>query len=240
MKKGLTLRGEIQRVQNIPQQYQKGWTEFYKLRFKLTPDVLIPRPETELLVDEVLKYVKSSLATRHSSTRNEKRETRILDVGTGSGCIAVSVAKNSQANVLAIDISEKALEIAKLNTKLNHVEKQIVFLQQDLLANIKTSPDIIVANLPYIPSGKLMFIDPMVKDFEPNIALDGGIDGYELYRRMFAQIIDQKIFPKLLICEIEETQGQLALDEAKKYFPKAFIELKKDLAGKDRILKITF
>lgn len=235
MKKGTTLRGEIQRIQNIPQQYQRGYCEFYKLRFKLTPDVLIPRPETELLVDEVIKLDPKT----------------VIDIGTGSGCIAISIAKNiPQAKVLAVDISEKALDVAKQNAKLHHVENQVVFLQNDLLTAFhpafhprggKLKPDVIVANLPYIPTAKLLHIvDPLVRDFEPREALDGGQDGFEVYRRLFSQIRDQQIYPKVMLCEIEETQKETALAEAKKYFPNASWEVKKDLAKKDRILIVTF
>ena len=246
MKKGATLRGEIQRIQNIPQQYQQGWTEFYKLRFKLTPDVLIPRPETELLVDEVLKFANSLLASRLSQNTNEQtsheKRITILEPGTGSGCISISIAKNlPEAFIVASDISQKALDIAIKNAELNHISRdKVVFLQKNLLEGFVNAPDVIVANLPYIPTAKLMLIDPLVKDFEPKLALDGGIDGFELYRKMFAQIRDQNIYPKYLICEIEETQAETALAEAKRYFPNTSIEIKKDLAKKDRILKIIF
>jgi release factor glutamine methyltransferase len=103
---------------SAPIQYQRGWTEFYKLKFKLTPDVLIPRPETELLVDEVLKLNPQT----------------VLDIGTGSGCIAISIAKNSpKVKIFAIDISPAALEVAKKNAKFHKVEKQIIFLENDLM-----------------------------------------------------------------------------------------------------------
>ncbi len=217
-----------------PIQYQKGWTEFYKLKFRLTTDVLIPRPETELMVEDAINFVKDN------STLDAQRYT-LADIGTGSGCIAISIAKNlPKAKVIAIDLSPKALTVAKSNAKYHKVDRRIIFFENDLLTNFKVAPDIIVANLPYIPTYKLMYLDPLVRDFEPKMALDGGSDGFELYKRLFAQIRDQKIFPKLMICEIDEDQTDIAKVEAKRYFPKAEIEIKKDLTKRDRFLKIKF
>lgn len=226
MKKGTTLKSNIEKIHGAsPKQYQQGWTEFYKLKFKLTPDVLIPRPETELLVDEVRKLSPKS----------------VVDIGTGSGCIAISVAKNlPNTKVIAIDLSEKALDIAKQNAKFHKVEDQIVFLKNDLLTGFQNIPDVVVANLPYIPTARLMLIDPMVKDFEPTMALDGGQDGFELYRTLFRQLKNQNIYPKTLIAEIDSKQSEVALAEARQYFPNARAEIKKDLAKLDRILIIHF
>ncbi|MBI2022555.1 peptide chain release factor N(5)-glutamine methyltransferase [Candidatus Daviesbacteria bacterium] len=258
MKRGSTLKEEIKKVQKLapprqyqqgwtefyeqssrthipPVQYQRGWCEFYKLKFKLTPDVLIPRPETELLVDEVIKI----------------KPNTILDIGTGSGCVAISIAKNlPNAKIIATDISPKALGVAKSNAKFHHVEDKIIFLEADLLPDFKQSPDVIVTNLPYIPTARLMYIDPMVTEFEPRVALDGGQDGFELYRKLFQQISEMRKGVKLnhpeggklkyLIGEIDYTHGELAVQEALKYFPNAEVEVTKDLAHLQRILKIKF
>lgn len=229
-----------------PYQYTKGWVEFYKLRFKVTPDVLIPRPETELLVDEVIRFL-----TDHPerAERVEGSLFTILDVGTGSGNIAISIAKNlsvhpggghSNFKVIATDISVKALKIAEKNAKFHKVEKRIIFLQRDLLSNIKNSPDIIVTNLPYIPSARIPYLDSSVKDFEPIIALDGGSDGFVLYRKLFQQIRLHLKGVKLIVCEIDYTHGELAVNEALKYFPDAEVEVKTDLAHKQRLLVIKF
>lgn len=215
-----------------PQQYIKGWVEFYKLKFRVTPDVLIPRPETELLVDEVLKRVRSD------STFT------ILDLGTGSGNIAISIAKNSpKTKIIATDLSKKALKIAGKNAKLHGVEDKIQFIQSDLLQNISKliTPDsklIIVTNLPYIPSARIPYLDSSVKDFEPHMALDGGEDGFKLYEKLFAQIKEKGLKPKLILGEIDYTHGELAVNIAQKYFPDAEIEVKKDLAHMQRILFI--
>jgi release factor glutamine methyltransferase len=221
MRKGQKLRAEK------PKQYQQGWTEFYKLKFIVTEDTLIPRPETELLVDEVL-VIARSLAAKQSPVT-------IMDVGTGSGCISISIAKNlTDVKILATDISEKALEVAKKNAKFHKVENKIFFQQRDLLEGMQTAPDIIVTNLPYIPTARLLYIDPMVTDWEPRIALDGGEDGFELYRKLFTQIAQKKLYPKYLIGEIDYTQADLVKSEVKKRFSKAKVEIKNDLAKLQR------
>lgn len=209
-------------ISSKPSQYIKGWVEFYKLKFKVTPFCLIPRPETELLVDEVIK--------------NQDKIT-VLDIGTGCGNIAISVAKNAKnAKIFASDISTEALEIARENARKHRVDKRIFFIESDLLSNIKNSPDIIVTNLPYIPTERIPYLDPSVIDCEPYIALDGGRDGFELYRKLFAQIKQKGWEPKLIIGEIDYTHGELAANEAQKYFPDAEVEVKTDLAHKQRIL----
>lgn len=216
-----------------PKQYQQGYTEFYKLKFYLTPDVLIPRPETELLVDEVLQLSINS------------DQLTVIDIGTGSGCIAISIAKNlPNAKIIATDVSAKALEVARKNAKFHKVEDQIIFLQGNLLSWLHTRgvnlPDVIVTNLPYIPTARLLYIDPMVVDFEPKVALDGGIDGFGLYRLLFAQMKEKNLVPKLFLGEIDYTQAELAVQEVLRFFPKSQPEVKLDLAKKQRILKISF
>ncbi len=226
-------------ISSKPSQYINGWVEFYKLRFKVTPDTLIPRPETELLIDEVLKYCN----------QDSKESYTILDLGTGSGNIAISIAKNNPiVKIIATDISEKALVVAKQNAKLHNVYDRITFVVSDLLIKINSglltqnSELIIVTNLPYIPSQRIPYLDSSVKDYEPHIALDGGEDGFELYRKLFSQI---NITPrrwnsnlKLILGEIDYTHGELAVLEAQKYFPDYQVEVKTDLSHLQRILTI--
>lgn len=229
-------------LKDRPLQYRRGWVEFYRLRLKVTADVLIPRPETELLVDEVLKSTKTSL------------NSLILDIGTGAGNIAISLAKNlptwKVGKIIATDISQRALIVAKLNAKYHGVLDRIEFIQSDLLERVSDTlvirdsdaPLVIVTNLPYIPSPRIPYLDSSVKDYEPHIALDGGKDGFELYRKLFQQL--QKLTHKrgrltcLIIGEIDYTHGELAVTEGLKYFPQARIEVKTDLAHKQRILII--
>lgn len=219
MKKGQKLRAEK------PRQYQQGWTEFYKLKFFLTEDSLIPRPETELLVDEIIKLKPNTL----------------LDIGTGSGNIAISVAKNlPKVKVLATDISDKALEVARKNAKFHKVENQIFFEVRDLMEGMQKAPDVIVTNLPYIPTARLLHIDPMVTDWEPKIALDGGIDGFELYRKLFSQIEQKKLYPKYLIGEIDYSHADFVIQETKRFFSTAKVEVKDDLAKKQRYFIVRF
>lgn len=261
-------------ISSKPSQYIKGYVEFYKLKFKVTPDVLIPRPETELLVDKALSFLKhtADLPTHRSTGTPTHRYTDILilDIGTGSGNIAISIAKNLSLHlegvklkIIATDISTKALKVAKQNAKLHGVEAQIEFVESDLLAAVnndvlihrltdtpthRPTDILIVTNLPYIPSARIPYLGSSVKDFEPKVALDGGEDGFALYRKLFKQILRLHLEGppagragvKLIIGEIDYTHGELAVNEALKYFPKASVEVKTDLAYKQRILKITF
>lgn len=169
----------------------------------------------------------------------------IIDLGTGSGCIAISIAKNNPTvKIFATDASEKALEVARLNAKFHKVDRQILFLQSDLLSFTHQGSDpqvsVIVTNLPYIPTYRLPYLDPSVYDYEPRIALDGGSDGFELYRKFLKQIKEKNFYPKMLVAEIDYTQAETAKEEAEKLFPKAQVEIKTDLVQKQRILKISF
>lgn len=169
------------RLSKEPIDYILGFKEFYSLKFYVDKNVLIPRPETENLVDKVIKYANG-------------KHMIIYDVGTGSGCIAVSLAKNLPlANIFASDISLKALNVARKNAKLHNVESKIKFLYGNLLSPINFKVDIIVANLPYIQTKNITALEPKIKDWEPIKALDGGADGMEIYRHLF-QTASKKLF----------------------------------------------
>lgn len=256
-----------------PIQYQRGWVEFYKLKFKVTPDVLIPRPETELLVENVLRFVTDCHVGPESPQDSLPRnDIIILDIGTGAGNIAISLAKSLCGNlegcnvkIIATDVPKKALVVAKQNAKSHGVEDKIEFIHSNLLSNVilakagiyrdKKTPGsriksrmttkeddklVIVTNLPYIPTERIPYLDASVKDYEPHIALDGGEDGFELYRKLFQQIKEKNLKPKLVIGEIDYTHREIAANEARKYFPEAQVEVKTDLAHKQRILQISF
>lgn len=220
------------RAGGMPLQYITGHQEFMSLNFKVTSDVLIPRQDTEVVVESVLEY-----------TKNIKENTiDILDIGTGSGCIAVSLAyyiKNSR--VAAIDISQKALDIAKYNSEKNNVIDKIDFICGDiftglknLLRNDKKKFDIIVSNPPYIPSDEIASLEKQVKDFEPLKALNGGNDGLDFYKFI---IEDAAYFLKkqgILALEVGINQARDVLNMMKeKYFN---IKIVKDLSGIERVV----
>jgi release factor glutamine methyltransferase len=154
------------RIKGEPLAYILGKVEFMGLEFKVTPDVFIPRPETEILVETALRYASGA---------------NILDVGTGSGCIAVSLAKSLPGSrVTATDISEKALEVARDNAYRHKLD--IEFIRGDLCAQAGTQ-DMIISNPPYIATGDIAALQPEIQ-YEPRLALDGGKDGLDFYRRL--------------------------------------------------------
>ena len=160
-----------------PVAFLTGSREFWSLEFRVTRDVLIPRPETEHLVETVLDF----LASRHG-------QCRILEIGTGSGAIAVSLAKECpRAEVWATDVSGPALDVARQNARRHGVERRVHWLRGDLLAPVRGLPggfDVLVSNPPYIPRGEIPCLQREVRDWEPALALDGGIDGMDFYRRV--------------------------------------------------------
>ncbi len=217
-----------------PLPYILGHWEFFGLNFDITKDVLIPRPETELLVEKALAWLQAS---------SERRT--VADIGTGSGAIATSIAMHMpDAHILATDVSFDALKIAQHNARKFHVHHRINFLQCDLLPqHIDPLPtnrhfDLICANLPYIPTKKLHKLPIFGR--EPTLALDGGEDGLELYRRLFTLAPDWLAPHGMLLLEIESTLGVQALGLAFDTFSDATIHLHQDLAGHDRLLEIMF
>jgi len=168
----------LRRLANEPIQYIAGEQEFYGLALLVTPAVLIPRPETEVLVDAVLAELDSAAALR------------ILDVGTGSGAIAIALAHHlTQAHVTAVDLSAPALEVAAANAMRHELGSRIRFVESDLLDAIGSEErfDAIVANPPYVPTGDREALHPQVRDFEPAAALFAGGDGLDVYRRLVPQ-----------------------------------------------------
>lgn len=163
---------------NTPIQYITNNQEFMKLNFYVDENVLIPQPDTEILVENVIKYCSV----------NNSKEFRILDLCTGSGAIAVSLAKYiPNCKIVASDISSKALQVAKLNTERNQVIDKVEFVESDMFENIKTNDfDIIVSNPPYIEKAVIDTLSPEVQK-EPHLALDGGDDGLDFYRIIINQ-----------------------------------------------------
>mgnify|MGYP000851677319 FL=1 len=209
-----------------PLPYLTGTQSFYGLDFKVSPAVLIPRPETELLVEEALSWL----------SKNPEAQTA-LDVGTGSGCIAISLLKNNESiKITALDISNETLKIASENAKSHQVSHCLDLVHSNLLSQFNGQTSLICANLPYIPSQTLQTL--AVTEWEPALALDGGEDGLKLIRDLLSQ--SQKVLkaPGLILLEIEESTGEKALEAAKQAYPQASIALLRDLAGKNRLIRI--
>ena len=221
------LRGLVDRLcKGEPLPYLTGQQEFFGLDFKVTANVLIPRPETELLVELALDWLQAHPDAKHG-----------LDVGTGSGCIPVSILKNySQINFTAVDDSESALAIAAQNATTHSVTDRLRFLQSDLLENVEGSFALITANLPYIPTAKLADLKNLA--YEPKLALDGGSDGLVVISRLLRQAQDHLTQPALILLEIESGLGEETMHLARSAYPSASIFLHHDPAGLDRVIAI--
>jgi release factor glutamine methyltransferase len=227
------LSESLTRLENgEPFPYLLGHWEFFSLDFDVTPDVLIPRPETELLVEKAIVWLQESPVRR-----------TIADIGTGSGVIAVSMAvKVPDTDILATDISAKALKVAKRNAENLGVSNNIEFIECDLLPDKDTFInnhlpfDLICANLPYIPTQTLSRLPVFGR--EPTVALDGGADGLDLFRRLLNIAPDWLAPNALILLEIEATLGIHVLNLAYDMFGQAEIHLHQDLTGRDRLLEI--
>jgi len=214
------------RSSGIPLPYILGHWEFYCLDFAVTPDVLIPRPETELLVEQALAWLK-----------NHANQRRAADVGTGSGCIAVSLAKNQpDLNLIATDLSQAALDVARENASRHGVVDRIEWKKTNLLDDYPGKLDLVVANLPYIPSATLDNLP--VSKYEPRSALDGGPDGLRFINELLRDAKRWWASGGAILLEIEAGQGESGLRLADELLPGASITLLPDLAGLPRILKI--
>ncbi|AUG56306.1 peptide chain release factor N(5)-glutamine methyltransferase [Acetivibrio saccincola] len=246
------------RANGEPLQYITGHQEFMSLDFKVTPDVLIPRQDTEILVESVLEYAKDEKVTKYinvkdskdiedtkhiESTKNTKDSSiDILDIGTGSGCIAVSLAhyiKNSR--IVAVDISQKALDVAKYNAQKNNVADRIEFICGDIFTGLKNifrggkkKFDVIVSNPPYIASHEIPYLEKQVKDFEPLKALDGGDDGLDFYRFIVKEGVNFLKREGLLALEVGINQAWDVL----KMMGEKYLNIKvvKDLSGIERVV----
>jgi release factor glutamine methyltransferase len=218
------------RRQLEPVAYIIGHKEFYGLDFIVDRRVLIPRPETELLVDLALQWY-----AEHSTLSGTPLQ--IADIGTGSGCIAVSLAVYvPRAEIWAVDISRDALEVAQLNAEQHGVADRVNWLHGDGANALPHSMSLIVSNPPYTI---LAEVNPDVWRWEPHLALDGGQhQGFEAVARLLAQIPSKLQTPGAVLVEIGAWQGAQAKVTAHKIFSEAQISLQKDLAGHDRVLAI--
>lgn len=217
-----------------PIAYIRNEREFYANDFFVDNRVLVPRQETEEIVDRAITFFKAN-------TRG-KKEYKVLDIGTGSGNIAVSIVKaldHMPIYAEAVDISDDAVDVARLNVAQHNVEDKVDVYQSDLLENVDedTHYDLIVANLPYIGRVENNFVEENVVKFEPNIALFGGDTGIELYEDLFLQLIEKNISFDLMIGEFDSSQGQIMRELLDKYFEKQYL-IVKDLADLERIFLI--
>ncbi len=217
-----------QRISGTPLSYITKNREFFGIDFFVNENVLIPRQESELLVEKVISYCKKQKETKLT----------IVDVGTGSGALAISIAKNlKNTNVIATDISNKALQIAKKNAKNIDVSRNISFLHSNLLENLKTPVNMIVANLPYLTSKEMNTLSLEVKK-EPTIALFGGEDGTDLIVKLIRQAPKHLKKNGNLILEISPSQKNIIFSLMKKSFPKSKPKIHQDYAKIERAISI--
>ncbi|NSW51540.1 MAG: peptide chain release factor N(5)-glutamine methyltransferase [Anaerolineae bacterium] len=215
-------------VAGYPLPYLLGYWHFYGDRFQVTPHTLIPRPETELLVEHSLDWIKSF----HSPL-----QLRYIDIGTGSGCIPISIRKYANIGlVVGSDCSLPALRIARQNGLQILAKHSIQWICGDLLHFSPSKWDLVTANLPYIPSSKLKQLS--VSRFEPSLALDGGHDGLDLVRNLLYALDEKLSMPGLALLEFEKDQSFQIYNMATTHIPNGKITLIKDLAGIERVLRI--
>lgn len=209
-----------------PIQYVIGNVNFYGNLFKVNENVLIPRFETEELVENTLYYIKEIFPNKN---------LKVIDLGTGSGCIGLTLKKKIPSlEVTLLDISEKALEVAKENA--SNLKAEVVLLQNDMLENLTGKYDIIISNPPYIKEQEQ--IEDIVKDNEPYLALYAGVDGLDYYRKILKDAPNHLNDKFLIALEIGESQKESVEILAKEYFPSSTIISKKDMQERDRMIFI--
>jgi len=211
------------RASGTPLPYLTGRATFYNLDLAVTPDVLIPRPETETLVDLALRAQPKT----------------IVDVGTGSGCIAIALTTQlPRARAVATDRSKAALRVAAANARSYCVHDRVHFVHCDLARPLRGPVDLLVSNPPYIAEAEWPTLPRSVRDHEPRLALDGGADGLAVVRRILA-VARRVVAPGgTVLIEIGATQGQGALAAAQTRYPAAEVTLHPDLAGRDRVVEV--
>ena len=220
------IRQLERRATGTPLPYVLGWWEFYGRRFRVTPQVLIPRPETELLVERGLTWLL-----------RRPGEPRLLDVGTGSGCIAVSLAAGAPGcQAVATDLSSAALRIARANAEQHGVAARLALVQADLARGLAGSFDLVCANLPYLPTGELAQWD--VSRWEPLPALDGGSGGTEVIRRLLPALPGLLCADGMALLEIGAGQEAQVLGSLAAALPGWRVQSIADLAGIPRVIEL--
>ncbi len=211
-----------------PLAYITGQKEFYRLDFWVDRRVLIPRHETETLVALAL----------NAALQIHRAAPVIVDVGTGSGAIALTLAHYlANARVIATDISRDALAVAQINAQRLNLE-QVEFMCGDLLEPVTEPFNILVSNLPYIPSARFDQLPREIRDYEPRVALDGGLDGLSVMRRLLRQMESRALKGAVAFLEISEEQGASAMELVKRELPRACATLHRDEEGLDRVIRV--
>ena len=220
----------MRRMNHEPVAYLVGRKEFYGLDFVVDRRVLIPRPETELLVDAVLNQIEL----------HEQTALRVADVGTGSGAIALAIATNAEnTSIYAIDVSADALAVARTNVQRLDPRRQVTLLQGDLLMPLPEPVDLIVANLPYISSPAYRTLEADVREYEPQVALEAGPQGLDAIARLLQQAPHYLNQNGVIYLEIGYDQGATVLELARSRLPQnRGVILRQDYSGRDRLVMI--
>ena len=217
------------RLAHEPVAYLVGHRAFYDVELSVDARVLVPRPETELLVEMALDWAKPKSGD----------SLRVVDVGTGSGALAVVLARHLlAATVVATDASREALCVAAANARAYGLQERVALIQADLLTPVAGQLDLVVSNPPYIPRDRLPELPEDVRAYEPVQALDGGVRGLELIVRLLQQAAQRLTSPGLLLVEIDATQGDVVRAEATDLWPQGAIAIVPDYAGRDRVLRV--
>ena len=217
------------RLNHEPAAYITGHKEFFGFDFQISPYTLIPRPETELLVEKTIELADTAFS----------KNCLIADIGTGCGAIAVALALNlPQARIYATDISHAALQVAGSNCQRHGVSDRVTLLNGDLLEPLPERVHIIVANLPYVSEPYMSALPSEISMFEPKIALAGGRDGLRQIERLLPRAKSKLLIDGAVILEVGYEQGQTVSGLAKKYIPNARVNVITDLSGLDRAVMI--
>jgi len=220
------LDGLIERrLRGEPSAYITGHREFYGLDFHVDHNVLIPRPESEILVEKAIRLAQNRIIST------------IADIGTGCGAIAISLAINfPKAKIYATDVSAPALEVARANCRKHGVENRIILLQGDMLEPLPAPVDLIIANLPYVRELELPLSGPL--SFEPVLALNGGPDGVSSINDLCHQVASKLRYNGCILIEIGQGQGKTVSDLLLRAFPIARIEITRDFADIERVVSL--
>jgi release factor glutamine methyltransferase len=219
------------RAAGEPVAYITGRREFYTREFIVTPDVLVPRPETEAVVEIALRQVREKRAGDYQRAR-----VAVADLGTGSGCIAVTLAcEEPDLDIIATDVSDAALTVARMNAELHGVRDVVDFRQSSWADDIERKVDVVVGNPPYVTSSELSSLERDVCDFEPHAALDGGVDGLDAYRELLASVQRLPASPTVIL-EVDPRRAERVAALIVDALPASAVAEHPDLTGRTRVV----